>query len=1044
MEMKEKIEKKSIWESFVRHYRLTLIFILGIVLLGVLAIMQMPKESSPEIDFPVAVVTTSFLGASASDVEELVTNPLEDKIKSLTGIDNLTSSSQQGISMITVSFDVNADSLKSMTDLRSKIDSAIPNLPGDVSAPNVQQISFSDMPILQISVSGPFQAMDLKNFAETLKDEIETVTGVSQVNLIGAPDREVRVLINKSSLDQFNLSIGQVSNAITQANINLPVGSIESADAIYSVRFAGQIFSAEDVINVPIATIDDTVITVGDIARVLDGPVDTGSIARLSVNGGEPTPSVSLQIFKVSGGNILEVADAIDSKISELKSNTLPNNLQIEIVASDAERIRIDLNNLLVNGLETILIIIILLLIFLGWREAILASLAVPLTFLMSFIVLGQLGYTINFLTLFSLILSLGILVDGAIVMVEGMHNHLSSGKSPKEAAVATIREFQTPLIAGTMTTIFVFLPMLMTSGIIGKFIVSIPVTVTVVLVSSIIVALGMVTTLGSKFLHTGSAVSKNNNKKNGSGKIISKVYAAYSRSLSNLLTSAKKRNTVFLIMIVLFFLSMLLPITGILKVSMFPQTDTDTFSIDIEKSVGTPLETTDAFSKQIEDMLVEDKRIKSFITKIGSTSGAGSVSAGNSNSHLGSFTVNLLPDRQETSMEISEEYEEKFNNITGGKVTIVQQTNGPEQGAPVNIKISGVNIDKLEAIANDAKKLLENIPGSNNVEVSTKDNSGEFVLSIDRSKAKFYGVSTAEVASLLRNAVTGSTVTVLKKDGEDIDVVVKYDMDVQSEGFSRLDVVDIGEISSLSITTAKGRIPLVSFLSTDLDSNRAVINHEDGDQLVSVTSFVKDGYQAQQIVLAFQKQVASLNLPAGYSLTYGGETESINESFADMFKAMILGIFMIAGLLVWQFRSYRQPLFVLSSIPLSLIGVFPGLVLVGQSISFPSFIGIVALAGIVVNNAIILIDRINENRINNGMSIDESIADAASSRLQPILLTTITTVAGILPLALTNPSWGPLGYSIVFGLLFSTVLTLFMVPLLYQRFGEKVLDAND
>jgi len=647
-------------------------------------------------------------------------------------------------------------------------------------------------------------------------------------------------------------------------------------------------------------------------------------------------------------------------------------------------------------------------------------------------------------LTLFSLILALGILVDGAIVVTEGMHGYLQKGYTPKDAAIATIREFQAPLISGTVTTIFVFLPMMMTSGIIGKFIKSIPVTVTIVLISSIIVALGVITTLGSRFLKTALEGEVNAKKQRFTDRFIARSYTFYERVLQGFLTNTSRRTRFFWIMTGLFFASLLLPIFGILQVNMFPAEDADTFAIDIEAPIGTPLHQTDLLSSQIEDVLVADTRIESFVTNVGTGSNGGSVTSGGglTNQHLASFTINLKKDRDESSIHIIEAYQKVFQQVGGVIVTVAQQASGPNQGAPVNIQIHGTDLNTLESIARDVKSLLEKIPGTRSVELSTKESNGEFVLSIDRAKAQFYGISTAEVASLLRNAVTGNTVTVLKQDGTDIDVVVKYDLAPSAEGsLSQIDTVDIDEITSLTLATPRGEISLASFLETDLGVSRPVINHEDGKRLVTVTSLVEDGYQAQQIVSAFQKQSGQIFLLEGYTFSYGGESESINKSFSDMFKAMFLGIFMIAGLLVWQFRSYRQPFFVMSSIPLSLIGVFPGLVLVGQALSFPAFIGVVALAGIVVNNAIILIDRINENRLNNNMSIDDAIREAAMSRLQPILLTTLTTVAGILPLAITNPSWGPLGYSIVFGLLFSTALTLFMVPLLYQRFGEKELD---
>ena len=1040
-------KKKTIWESFIHHYRLTLIFVVGVVLLGFLAINQMPKESSPEIDFPIAIVTTPFPGASAADVEELVTKPIEDKINSLTKLESFTSVSQQGMSSIVVNFDVNADSLESMTDLRTQVDAALFDLPSDAETPQVTKISFSDVPIMQLSMSGPYTPTELKGFAEDLEQDIESIPGVSQVNIVGSPEREVRVLVEQAKLEQFGLTLNGVINAIRQANVNVPVGSIETAGSVYSVKFAGEIFTADEITATPIVAIDGTVITVGDVSRVIDGAVDTGTLARLSIAGSEPAPSISLHVYKVSGGNILNLADTVSAHIVDAEGGLYPENVHVEIVTNDAELIRTDLNNLLMNGAETMLIIVLLLFIFLGWREALLASIAVPLTFLMTFIVLGQIGYTINFLTLFSLILALGILVDGAIVVTEGMHGYLQKGYTPKDAAIATIREFQAPLISGTLTTIFVFLPMMLTSGIIGKFIKSIPVTVTIVLISSIIVALGIITTLGARFLRTAISGKDDAKKQRFTDRFITRSYTLYGRVLRGFLSNTRKRTRFFLIMIVLFVVSLMLPMFGVLKVNMFPAEDADVFTLDLEAPIGTPLHETDVLAKQIEDVLLGDTRIASFVTNVGTGSNGGSVvsGGGSTNHHLASFTINLKKDRDESSVHIIDAYQKTFHSVDGAIVTVAQQASGPDQGAPVNIHINGEDLTTLESIASDVKSFLETIPGTRSVALSTKESNGEFVLSIDRAKAQFYGISTAEVASLLRNAVTGNTVTVLKEHGNDIDVVVKYDLSLSDseKSLSQIDIVDIDEITALTLATPRGEIPLSSFLDTDLGVSRPVINHEDGDRLVTVTSLVEDGYQAQQIVSAFQKQVdQKIVLPEGYTFSYGGESESINKSFSDMFKAMFLGMFMIAGLLVWQFRSYRQPFFVMSSIPLSLIGVFPGLVLVGQPLSFPAFIGVVALAGIVVNNGIILIDRINENRLSNAMTIDDAIREAATSRLQPILLTTMTTVAGILPLAITNPSWGPLGYSIVFGLLFSTALTLFMVPLLYQRFGEKELDG--
>ena len=1034
--MKE-LQKKSVWEFFIRNYRFTSIIIWACVLLGIFSAIQIPKESSPEIDFPVAFVSTGYPGASPKDVEELVSGPIEDKILSMDKVSTVTSTSRSGISTVVVEFDVNSDSKETIADLKDKIDEVKSELPDDATDPFVKQISFSDQPILTFSLSGPFDVAQLKRYGEDLKDEIERLQGVSKVNVMGGQEREIKVIADKIKLDQFGIALTQITNAISGSNTDIPSGNIETAEENFALRFAGRLETAEDVKNIPIKTIGDAVITVKDVATVIDGYSEKTSVSRLSIKSKKSLPSVSLNVYKVSGGNILTIVEKIREKIDSFKKESLPESVVIETTQDFAKYTINDLNTLTTNGIQTIIIITIILFIFIGFRESITAGLSIPLTFLITFFILNSIGYTLNFLTLFSLILSLGILVDGTIVITEGINRHIKTGKTPKQAAVATVREFKTPLISGTLTTVFAFAPMALTSGIMGKFIRTIPITVSIVLLASLFVALGIVTTLGGRYFKP----QKDNKRKKVS--IIDKIGIRYEQSLGKLLISKASRRLVFIALPILLALSFMLPIKGILPINMFPAEDQDLIYIDIENKVGSILEATNTEVTKIEEELYKNPNIQSFTTNIGSASMAGSNESINS-AYLGHIIINLKEDRTESSIPMIERYAKTLPKLTNAKVRVTGISSGPDSSAPVVVNITGEDLVGLESVARDIMGILEKTPGTRNIEMSIKEANGEFVFNVDRVKAQLYGVNTSQLAMTLRNAISGFTATTIKNNGKDIDVTVRYSLNQDGNAVTdKTSRTDFSVIDGLTIATAFGDIPLNSLVTKTFVKNQAGIEHKGGEKIVKVTSYTTEGSTAQEIVTAATLKINDLNLPSEYSITYGGEQEDIQQSFNDMFKAMILGVLMIAALLVLQFKSYRQPIFILMTIPLALIGVFPGLVMVNQPLSFPGVIGVVALAGIVVNNAIILVDKINRNRKEEGMEIEAAIMEAGKTRLQPIILTTITTITGLLPITIKEAGWAPMGYSIIFGLLFSTLLSLIVVPLLYQKFAKKELDTN-
>jgi HAE1 family hydrophobic/amphiphilic exporter-1 len=1034
--------KKTIWEFFISRYRFTFLLLFFFAVFGLISVIQIPKESNPEVEIPYAVVVSVYPGANAGDMEELVTQPLEEKIKSIDDVRELTSSSKNSLSTIIVQFDANSDAQEKMNDLKDKVDAAKGELPDDMDEPTVKQISLDDSPVLTFSVSGPYESTEIKIYADEIKDVVEGVSGVSSVEIIGGQNKEIKVIIDKAKLDGYNLSLSQVVQAISAANSDIPVGSIESSNIDYTVRFAGRLSELEDVQAIPLTNLSDSVILLRDVADVYEGYSELETISRLSKSGDPAQNAISLSVYKTVGADTTRLVDEVFRVLDKEKEN-YPQNLSFDVSKNSGQDIKNDLSNLLVNGLETVLIVVVLLFLFLGWREALLTGLSVPMTFLMSFIFLQACGYTLNFLTLFSLILSLGILVDNAIVIAEGIYVNMSKGLPAKEACVSAVREFQWTLIAGTMTTVFAFLPLISVSGIIGKFMVSIPVTISAVLLSSLFVALALIPAIASlvfKGKTSIEAADKKNqpeNKLSRKDRIINNIIVKYDNFIESLLSDKKKSNKILIGVTAAFILSALLPVTGLLKADMFPAGGESKVYMDFKTPFGTPLENTNIKIKEVEDLLMREKGVDSFLVSIGSQTGGGGIVGGGSSGdgNLAGIVVNLNKKYKGSSKEFIKDYNKKLKDVGGLNYELTQDVMGPPSSDPIFISVQGDDLDILDDLAIRIKNIVKNIPGTRSVRFTSDDSPGEIVIEIDRAKAQMYGVTTSQIASVLRVAVAGVDATVLRNDGEETNVLVKYDLDGQNDGISNKKI-DLNNIESITILTSQGDIPLSSFVKTKIDYSRSLIEHDGGNRIVSIVGDIDEGVSSQEVFDEAKKEIKKMDIPDGYKVIYGGESEDMEESFTDIFKALIIGIILIAALLVLQFNSFKQALFILVTIPLSLIGVFFGLFISGQPISFPGAIGIVALVGIVVKNAIILVEKINMN-IKDGLSLKEAVIDAGKSRLRPIILTTITTVVGMVPLAFSDPTWGPLGFAIIFGLSFSTVLTLFVLPIICYRFSQ-------
>jgi multidrug efflux pump subunit AcrB len=1023
------------WGFFTNNIRIAALFLVAVVVFGVFAIFQMPKESAPEIDVPIAVVTTALPGASAEDVETLVTNPIEENIEGITDIEELNSTSQQGFSQITVQFAVGTDKVKALSDVRNQVEQATSELPTDAEDPQVQEISLADVPAVTYAISGPYELSALGDTADRIADELTTIENISRVNVSGDPEREFAVTVSQPDLQQYDLTAQQLVGQLNEANTNIPIGSIEEGGDIYTVRFAGRLNSIADVRSVPITTDNRTTIRLDEVATVTDTRAPLSVQNQYAGDGQQLQPAVSLDVFKTSGaGSIVSVVDEANSTIDQLRSNgEIPADMQVSTIRNSADQISSDLSNLVSSGAVTMLIILLVLIVFLGWREAILASLAVPFSFLLGLGALYLLGYTINSLTLFSLILVIGILVDAAIVITEGYATRSQTTDTSQAAAYATLREFQIPLTAGTLTTVFAFAPMLLAGGIIGEFISTIPATVSTVLLAALVIALGIIPAVAATFFTNGK---KKNPVTAWTRERIEKVYSWYSNRLRTLLKNTRRRTVIFASMSMFFVAAVALPLTGTLQTTLFPPADLDTITVDLELPEGTPLDQTQEATRPVISALQDRDNISSLLTSVGAGANVGGITLGTGSSNIAGIVVGLTERRASTSQQIVADLNDTLPDVTEAEVTVNQQSGGPPTGKPVQINLNGGSLDDLETSARRIMNELAAVPGAENVDMSLSVGSSELVATVDRQQASRLGVTPRSVATLLRTRVTGLEATSIKTDADDIPVIIEFADTRPANGFGTAGSVTVNQLLGTTISTNRGSTPLANIVDFNLNQSLPAITHTGGNRQVTVSADTAPESTAGQVLQTFRDQFDPDETLAGaVSVSFGGQQQDVQESFTDLFLAMIIGVIAIFALLTWQFNSFRQPLYMIATIPLAFIGVAFGLTAVGVPLSFPAFIGVVALAGIVVNNAIILIDRINSNRA-DGSDVDNAIFDGARSRVQPIILTTITTAGGVAPLLFADPTWAPLAWSIIFGLSFSTILTLVVVPLLYQRFS--------
>jgi HAE1 family hydrophobic/amphiphilic exporter-1 len=1106
--------RKGFLNFFVSHTRVVILLIILLSGWGIYAYNVLPRESNPEVKIAMAIVSAVFPGASPSDVEELVTKKIETEVSSLKGVSKVTSTSSNSVSVTSIEFEASEDIDDAVRRVRDAVDNVSPDLPDEVDAPTVSEVSFDDQPILTIALTGPYDGFTLREYAETIKDELEKIADVREVKLSGGDEVELSIAYDPAKLALYGLSAEDANRAVQAANIAVPGGNFDGQEFVYPIRSDGRFFDAPALGSIPIIGAESgAIVYLRDIATVEERAIKHTSLSRLSIGGSIPEQSVTIDIVKKTGGSIINIADTSKQTITDLLE-TFPSGMRTDITVDFSEQISTDFTQLGHDFLITVTLVVITLILLVGIKEALIAGLTIPLVFFATFGTMMLTGTSLNFLSLFSLLLALGLLVDDAIVVVSATKQYLRTGKfTPEEAVLLVLRDFKVVLLTTTLATTFAFMPLLLSSGIMGEFIKSIPITVSVTLISSLIIAIvinhplaaalerirftrgtfwalaisALATGLISimmldgiarfalaaisfaaffllvryRFLQGGDALLRHNEllveQERTSDALIREKLAhqisdeahfvnrlmhgivridhlipLYERALRFALSTRKHRLTVVLGTVALFIATALLPITGIVKSEFFPASDEDLLFINVTAPIGMKLEKTDVIMQEIGSALQHYPEIKNFSIITGQASSQdGLGGGGGAASHTGSVVIKLSKpkERDITSYDLATKIRDELATIQGADITVASQQGGPPAGAAFEAQIRGEDLDQLSHIANDLKDVLATIPGVTGIDISLKEAPAEYTFALDSSRLKLYGLDAASVGSILRMAVSGTEITQVLRDNDEIKVIARFDERA---------LPTLGSLQNLEIVNRSGvPVYLRDVATIELKPSVNAITRIDEKRVAKLSAGVVGDTNAQEVLKAFQDKVAAdYALPDGYTLSYGGENEENAESVQSILRAMIIAAVLIVSTLVIQFNSFRKALLVLVTLPLALIGVFIGLALFGVPLSFPGLIGILALFGIVVKNAIILVDKININ-LRVGIPFEEAIVDAGKSRLEAIFITSFCTILGIIPITLSNALWQALGSAIIFGLMFSSFLTLFIIPVLYRMLAS-------
>jgi len=1078
----------SIHGKYLTNFRLALLLIVSILVIGIVNYMEIPRRLNPEVKIPIVTVSTVLPGATPEDIEQLVTIPLEEKLKSAENMDIITSQSRENVSLIVLQFLSTVEPDQAQTDVQQIVDT-VADLPDDALDPNVNAVDFENQPIWVFALTSN-DIPSLMSVSENLKNELEDVAKVDRVQVTGFENQEIQVIIDPIKIAEYGITPIQLSQTLSNASNSFPAGSVKANGSSFSLTIDPQIKTIDDIRSLQISS-QDGIISLSDFAQIREASAADQKKSFISSNTLKPQRAVQFFVYKTKGSNIDE-AETEAHAATEAFLKPYEGSIQQITIRNTADEIQNQFSDLIREFGTTVFLIFIVLLIFMGLRQALIASFTVPLTFLSAIAIANAFGQSLNFLTLFSFLIALGLLIDDTIVVVTAMTRYYASGKfTPSEAGLLVWRDFITPLWSTTATTIWSFVPLLLATGIIGEFIKPIPIIITATMLSSttiavlitipllivflkftvprrvqlllrivgVLIAVAAVSVLIPKTIfavpvsivlgifalllyfnrvHYLQAVNKQYRTipnlsviKSYVLKIINQgvvniesISFRYKKLLDSILISKRKRRMTLIFLTVFALVSYLLVPLGFVKNEFFPKTDEDTVYLSVSLPSGTGIETT---TSEVQNIINQIRTMEN-VNYVTGEAGYNLNTDGDRDEKESSLllTIDLAEDRTKSSIEIAEELRNTFATYAKGDLVIIELSGGPPAGADIQIKYLGDEYGPLNSFADQTIAYLKSQPGVTNVDKSITSGTSKIVFVPDDAKITAAGISRSEIGLWLRTYATGFTLDTIRFDEE-------KDINLKLTAAS----ISPEEIGSLSLSTKSAEYPLLSLGNFELGSNPTSITHEDTLRTISVSATVTQGFSITDINKDLESFADTLDLSNGYSWKTGGVNDENQKSVTSIIQAMGLSFLLILITMVVVFGSYRQATIVMLSIPLAVSGVFYVFGLTGTPLSFPALIGILALFGIVVTNAIVVVAKINSN-IAEGIDLKESILDAAGSRLEPVLLTSLTTIFGLLPITLSDPLWRGLGGAIISGLFFSGMIKLFFIPVVYFSWYKK------
>lgn len=1124
--MKEKLKKKfrefSLTSLAVDNSTTILILTFMILLFGVRSYQTIPKESFPEIPFPELFVNTAYFGNSPKDIENLITIPLERELAGISEVKNITSNSIQDFSLIVVEFDVDTEREVAIRKVKDAIDRAKPDLPNDLTEdPEIIDINLSEIPIMTINLSGEFTQEELKGFAEHLEDQIKSLREISDVDIKGDRELEVKIDVDLYRMQSVKVSFTDIENAIQSENVTMSGGEILTDGYRRSVRVIGEFETIEEIRDMVVKSEDQKTIYLRDIAEVSLDYEDPISIARA-----DQLPVISLDIIKRAGENLLNASDKIKVIIEESKINVLPTDLTVQIFNDQSVETRDMVQNLENSIISGVILVILVLLFFLGIRNAIFVGVAIPLSMLMGILVINILGYTLNMVILFSLILALGLLVDNAIVVVENIYRLRQEGFSGAKAAKYGTGEVALPIVASTATTLAAFLPLAFWPGLMGSFMKYLPITLIIVLTSSLFVALVINPVLTSLYMKVDEkADEKNERFRKRKNVLLGVIGMLLFAGLFHLVGVLWMRNILVIVsflallnifilreatfwfqnrfipfleriydsfirialnrfMPVVVFLGTVLLLVfavGLLvvnqpKVEFFPETQPAFVNVFLELPLGTDIMVTDELVNELEGRIMETIEphrdiVEAVLAQIGqNTADPNSGPDFGSSPQRARITVSFVPAIERigvNTFDILEKIRESISGIPGVEISVDRNNDGPPVGRPINIEISGEDLVELAETTEKMRVFINNQQIGGIEELRSDLNLGkpEVMVHIDRDAARRYGASTFSIADAMRSAVFGKEVTKYKIGEDEYPIMIRLDKKYRDN------LTDLMNQQVVFRSASSGRmitVPISSVANLEYTSTYNSVNRKNEERVVTLYSNILEDYNANEVVSRIKLALQGFEMPGNLSYEFTGEQEEQAENIDFLNTAFLVAIFLIFVIIVSQFNSLVTPFIIILSVVFSTIGVFLGYVVNDMDIVIiMTGVGIISLAGIVVNNAIVLIDYINllirrkciDKEVDSlfdlaKSEVKECIVSGGTIRLRPVLLTAITTVLGLIPLAIgfnfnfftfvsdLDPNfyvggdsvefWGVMAWTVIYGLMFATFLTLIVVPAMY------------